>query len=286
MAEKKTYPGGFTKGFRIECNITYRCNALCFGCNKGVGLMDWTKKEDMTVEQMKRAIDQLLEQRIYVRRFTFCGGESILHKDLQLFINEAARLPKIQRGRVLTNGLPSSQAARDKIVMPNDKWKWVVSPLDDPNDNKSGKNDWTKRDTQRYHQPFWISPADIGMHATFEKCTIRGYCGVGLDSSGFSMCGKATMLGRLLGVDPTMQDKDGDIYEHVNRPIPEICKHCQYGLGGGGGLGGTGRGRRRAGASYEIERRWRAGELQPISETFAAAFARHESQPLVQLERF
>lgn len=253
---------------RIECNITYRCNAICDHCNKAVGLAKFPR-EDMTVDQMRRAVDQLLEQKVVVKRFTFCGGEPILHKHLQQLIDEVSRLPTLRWGRVLTNGLPHTKPLRDKIVLPY-RFTWVENPLDDPGDPTSGKNIASRRGNRRVHSPFWISPADIGKEANWDTCTVRGWCGVGLDSAGWSMCGKAAMFGRLFGIDPTQ--KEGDIESFVKTPIEDICKHCQYGLT-----------RKEQG---EIAKRYRRGELPAVSETFQKAFGQHATQPLIQLEHY
>lgn len=265
---------------RIECNITQKCNAVCWGCNKAVGLADGILPS-MTVAQIHKAVNQLLEQNLVVKRFTFCGGEPIMHPDLQDMIYEVDRLPSLRVGRVLTNGLPGTEEKRSKIHLPP-RFKWIVNPLDDPTDPLSGKNDPTKRGNKRTHSPFWISPADVGMPSDFGHCTVRSWCGAGLDSSGWSMCGKAVMFGKLLGIDPTM--RDGDIDEHIHTPINDICKHCQYGLHGE-------RSRPKRGMplqneyAKDIQDRYNAGELPDVSKTFESAFKQfHETGPLIQLQ--
>jgi len=252
---------------RIESNVTFRCNAICTHCNKSVGLAKFDKT-DMTVDQMRRAVDQLIEQNIIVQRFTFCGGEPILNKNLQGLINEVTRLKPRTYGRVLSNGLNSTQKARDKIKLPR-RFRWIINPLDDLDDPLSGKNDKTKNKWR--HLPFWISPADIGMNARFKYCRVKKHCGIGLDSTGFSMCGKAVMFGKLFGIDPTM--KEGDIEKHVKTGIEDICKHCQYGL-------------KHRSYIYRIADRYEAGELDGISETFKKVFKQHKKKPLIELEQF
>ena len=257
-----TYSGNI----RIECNVTFRCNARCQHCNKAVGYAHF-EDTDMTVEQMKKAVDMLLDQNIRVPRFTFCGGEPILNKNLQGLIDEVSRLKTIRFGRVLTNGLPATQKLRDKIVLPK-KFMWIVNPLDDLDNPLSGKNDSSKRPNKRVHNPFWISPADVGMDANFATCTVRGWCGIGLDSTGFSMCGKAVMFGKLFGIDPTL--REGDVMKHVLTPIEDICRHCQYGLP--------------KKKEEEIFIRYKREELPEISPTFEKVFACHAKQgDLVQL---
>ena len=158
----------------------------------------------------------------------------------------------------------------------------LVNLLDDPDDPLSGKNDPTRRGNRRAHSPFWISPDDVGMNANFENCTVRSYCGKGLDSSGWSMCGKAVMLGKLFGIDPTI--REGDIEKHVNTPINDLCKHCQY------GLGGEKKRRERGGPrvnlrAHEIETKFKEGELPEVSKSFQEAFdGFNAGGPMIQLE--
>lgn len=263
-------PSGMLHTIRIEANVTFRCNARCDWCNKGVGYVNFNDT-DMTVAQMKKAIDMLIEQKIHVPRFTFCGGEPVLNKNLQGLINEVARLPTLMHGRVLTNGMPVSQKLRDKIKLPDRRFFWVVNALDDPNDPRSGKNDRSKRPNGRIHMPFWISPADIGKPADFSHCGVQGWCGIGVSPSGFSACGKMEMFAKLFGVEGTMM-VEGDIMDHIRKPFNEICKHCQYGLVDG------------KNGEKEIFRRHKRGELPDISPTFVDAFAGHKERgDLVQL---
>lgn len=259
-------------GIRIQGIITQRCNARCFGCNQAIGYAD-KLFADMTLDQMKNAVDQLIEQNIHVTRFTFTGGEPVLHKDLQEMIYEVDRLPTLHNGNILTNGMKASQKMRDRIKLPP-KFRWKVNPLDDENDPYSGKNkrevDNIKiRGKKQVHLPYWISPADMGMEAKFEHCTVRGWCGIGLDSSGWQMCGKAAMFGALFGINASIQE--GDILEHVNKPIDDICKHCQYGLK-------TGEEKKRAAKLYFD------GKIPEVSPTFEKVFSDfNEGKELVQL---
>jgi hypothetical protein len=217
------------KGFRLQVLVTHNCNARCDHCDKGVGYVKLDKFR-MTAAKMKEAVDALIEQEIHIQWITFSGGEPVLSPELQGIINESARLLGLTRGRVLTNDMPIAEAKRQKIVFPDDRYEWIRAPLDNPEDPHSGKNDHRDRfaGIGRQHFPFWISPADVGLEATFEKCTVRNWCGRGLTEDGFSMCGQAPVIGEMLGIDPSAYTDD--IYEHTNTAMKEICKHCQYGL--------------------------------------------------------
>lgn len=283
MGRTKSFENEYSlRAIRIECNITMRCNAVCEHCNKAVGLAKF-RNADMTPEQMRRAVDMLINQKIDVRRFTFCGGEPIAHPQLQELIYEADRLPGVRYGfRVLTNGLRSSEDKRAAIKLPK-RFQWIVNAIDDIDDPLSGKKNPLARPNRRYHTPFWVSPADMGLEATFENCTVKGWCGIGLDSTGFAACGKMRMFSELLGVKGACIT-EGDIMQHIAIPQPEICRHCQYGLPLGGRAGRRQKGMK--GPAHEIDKAVRAGKMEAISPTFVAAFAQHKEEPLVQLGRF
>lgn len=253
------------KSIRLEVISTYACNARCDHCDRAVGYAEFDNTA-LTQEQMARAVDQCNQQQVKVDRVSISGGEPVMNKGLQGIVTEARRLEVRSGrrfiGRVLTNGMPRSKPLRDKIQMPKG-FNWFENPLDEPDDPKSGKNDPTKR--FRVHYPFFISPADIGIEAKWEWCGVRGWCGKGFDSSGWMMCGKAGMLGRLFQIDPHLRG-DGDIFEHVNTPINDICRHCQYGM-------------QKKNAQQTIYEAYQRGELEAISPTFKKVLQRHAETP-------
>ena len=66
---------------RIESTITFRCNAVCWGCNKAVGLSSFTKDTEMTSAQMRRAVEQANKQGLRVDKITISGGEPIVNPE-------------------------------------------------------------------------------------------------------------------------------------------------------------------------------------------------------------
>lgn len=217
-----------SRPLHVQVLTTQRCNAVCDHCDKAVGLAKLSDIE-MTGEKMCEYVDDLIEQRVRVNRLSLSGGEPVVNRELQEIIDESARVPGLKLCRILTNDLNSTREKRSKIKLPDERFQWHVAPLDDLDDPKSGKNKKGVRYRDQRHFPFWISPADIGIEASFHNCSVRKFCGRGLDNMGWSMCGQAPILGRVLGIDP--YPKDGTILEKVNQPIEEICKHCVYGMG-------------------------------------------------------
>ncbi len=217
------------KAIHVQALVTQRCNAICDYCDKAVGLAKMPDIE-MTAALMRHYVDQVIQEGVIVSRITLSGGEPILNKELQDIIYEASRLPGLLNGRVLTNDLAKTKEQRGTYDMP-EPFHWSPSPLDDPYNPTSGKNQRGIRYRNRTHVKYFVSPADIGVEANFENCTVKSHCGKGLDNNGWSMCGQAPILGRILGVDPYPQE--GTILERVNKPIPEICRHCRYGVAKG-----------------------------------------------------
>lgn len=239
---------------RLEVNVTYRCNATCQDCNRAIGLARF-KNAELTAEQMGRAVDVMIAKKVRITRLTLAGGEPLLNSELQGILDHAARLPGLRNGRLLTNDVRKDDGPRQTLKLPS-MFRWVPAPLDDPTDVRSGKE---------AHVPFFVSPADLGMHSHFGECRVKGYCGKGFDANGWSMCGIAGTLGRLLRIDP--YDRTGP----KTSETPGICQHCPYGM--------PRKTQRRLSAAIN------RGEHERISPTYKEAFARHAEDP-VEFERF
>lgn len=252
---------------RLQVLVTHRCNAVCDHCDKAVGLARFPDIE-MTAWRMKKAVHRARRNGLKFARVTLSGGEPVVNKELQDIIEETSRMPGMEYCRVLTNDLDSTKEKREAIEFPDERFAWIKAPLDDTSDPKSGKNKPRKRYRDRIHLPYWISPADLGLESTFERCTVKSICGRGLDNKGYSMCGQAPILGRLLGVNPYPEDND-HLKEHINKPVPEICKHCIYGM-----RKDDERGLRKAALK---------GNVPHISETYEKAFENADGPELVQL---
>lgn len=243
---------------RLEIAVNQRCNAQCEHCNRAIGLATFTELE-MTAEQMGRAVDRMNEQGTDIHYITFGGGEPVMNKQLQGILNEARTLKWLNRrgsARVLTNDMPSTAELRGAIKLPDDRFRWVPSPLRNPTDPKSGKDK---------HEPFFVSPKDVGLTSKFVNCGVKGWCGKGLDACGWSMCGIAGTLGRLLGINP---------YTHkgfTKKETPGICQHCIYGL--------------EEGEQKSIFKSVRSGDMPAISETYSDGLTQHKIEP-IQFTRF
>lgn len=229
---------------RILVNCTYRCNARCTNCHLAIGLARFHDTE-MTAGQMRFAVNVMAKHSPPITAMTMAGAEALLNPELEEIIKEADRLPHLVKAKILTNGLDKKR--RKTLSLPP-RWKWYASPLKDPANPRSGKN---------HHVPYFVSPADFGVTASYDACRVRRRCGLGLDANGWSMCTLAGTLGRLLRINPYKMD--GPTREEV----PGICQHCTYGLP------------KRKHHAFVMQH-----VSQPISKTFAKALEMHNKDPL------
>jgi hypothetical protein len=116
-------------------------------------------------------------------------------------------MAEISKIKVLTNGIA------ERPSLPTGA-RWVVDPI------LPGNTEY------KDHQPFLMSPADYGIESPYlgKSCTTANVCGSVFEAFGFSFCGLAGALGRLLKINPYSE-------EPTRKLNPDICKHCIYSLG-------------------------------------------------------
>jgi hypothetical protein len=80
---------------------------------------------------------------------------------------------------------------------------------------------WTGRPPeQKDHQPWLISPSDLGIGG-LSRCWVRRGCGWAFEAWGFTYCTVAGILGRLLRIDPYSSEPQRKVDQR-------ICAHCIY----------------------------------------------------------
>ena len=188
-----------------DLNIGYACNAACRYCNR---LIDEFRlpNASMTIAQVGTAIERWKAAGVTIKKLKVSGGEPSLHPDLVPIVQLLLDSGIVQTVWVLSNGIK-----QDLPKLPRGA-RYRVDPILDPKDG------W------KNHQPFLISPADVGIEADGSECSTRRMCGRGVEAFGFSQCGIAGALGHLLGIDPYHEKP----VLHISHP--EICKHCLYSL--------------------------------------------------------
>jgi hypothetical protein len=190
----------------LSVNVTYRCNAVCAHCDRGIGAIDWRDVPDMRVKDAMRVIQAVRRSGHKVRKVKLIGGEPTLNKDLVEIAEVFLRICDYLW--VVTNRIHP----RLPELPPRAKYK--CDPLDD-----------------KEHFPFFVSPTDVGLGARVRRenrCIAPILCGRGVDPGGeFMQCSVARVVARGLGLDDRMVMHKGPVTDLD----PRICQHCPLSLG-------------------------------------------------------
>lgn len=190
-----------------DVNVGMNCNASCHFCNRLIDLFRIPNSQ-MTVEQIASVIEQWKEHGVVVKKLKISGGEPSLNPNLvqicQMFLESGI----VEVLWVLTNGIKDNLPSLPRGA------RYKKDPIIEGTDY------------QKNHQPFLISPDDLGIRSENcgTSCSTMRNCGRGVDAFGFTFCGIAGALGHVLGIDPYSDEPV------LRPPSDEICKHCLYSL--------------------------------------------------------
>ena len=175
---------------RIELVITYVCNMKCFNCDAMV--TQAPSEESMTIEQIKKFIQETLKKKVYWKHIRVLGGEPTLHKhifeilDLLLqYKNAYSSGTKIQ---LVTNG--HGKTVKNRISK-------APKGIEIENTEKTSN-------IQAFFSPINKAPIDIPEYknSDFTKgCWIPTLCGITLDMHGYYPCSAAAAIDRVFGFD-------------------------------------------------------------------------------------
>lgn len=188
---------------RLEINLTFSCNIKCTWCNRLIANMK-IKDSDISLSQLHRMVDSLVENKIRMRYLKIVGGEPLVHHD---FLGAMEVLKRVITEKIAKNVVVVTNAILDRPELPEGFEYWL-SPVKEKN-----------------HIPVLASPTDLGLKDQMrDVCITKKRCGYSFDAWGFSFCPISGVLGRVLGIDT---------YENS---IPEskldktICEHCPFSL--------------------------------------------------------
>lgn len=201
---------------RIELVITYSCNMRCYNCDAMVPQA--ISKEEMTVQQIGKFINESIENSIYWHHIRILGGEPTLHKDIFIFLdlllsyrNTHSPETKIQ---LVTNGY--GKAVQEIIAK-------IPGGIEIENSNKTSN-------FQPTFSPVNQAPIDMAEYqdSDFSKgCWIPALCGITLDMHGYYPCSAAAAIDRVFGFDKGKKElpvAKGSLEEMFK----DFCKLCGH----------------------------------------------------------
>lgn len=199
----------------IEIDITYKCNLKCQNCDRSCSQAP--SNERMTVEQIRKFLEDSIADNICWERINIVGGEPTLHPDLLEIINMIRkwRLDHAPGAsiRLITNGY-GNKVKKVLRLIPDD-----IIIL---NSNKDSR--------EQLFDAFNIAPSDqfIYKFADFRNgCHIAPESGIGLSPHGYYPCGPAGAIDRVFGFDigrEKLPAHDDDLYEQLKK----LCRLCGH----------------------------------------------------------
>ncbi len=203
-----------TKHDFLEIDITYKCNLKCADCNRSCG--NAPSEESMSVDQIRKFIDESIKQEKKWKGIRLLGGEPTLHDDLFEIINLILKYKKFYPEvslRFATNGLTKktieiiNEIPKDFIIENSDKG------------NK--KNNFIC---------FNNAPTDSFLYKGIDfsnACYITQVCGMGLTKYGYYHCAVAGSIDRVFGFNLGRKEIP-EIDDEMLREKRILCKYCGH----------------------------------------------------------
>lgn len=200
----------------VELDITWACNLRCFQCNRSCEQAP--TGEQMSVEQVRRFVDESLAAGQRWVRIRILGGEPTLHPRLDAILTELLRyreaVPEV-RLELVTHG----HGERTRAVLAG-----LPPGIEVENTGKEGP--------EQPFEAFNAAPMDDPRWAGADfasGCVIPEVCGVGLGSYGWYPCAVAAGIDRVIGLDVGRPSLPGpaDTMEDQLRLLCRWCGHFQ-----------------------------------------------------------
>jgi hypothetical protein len=199
---------------RIELDITWACNLRCFNCNRSCEQAP--TGEGMTVEQVRRFVDESLACGQRWERIRVLGGEPTLHPRFFEVLDELLRyratVPEVVI-EVATHG----HGERTVAVLARLPAGITVE-------------DTRKESAVQPFQAFNVAPIDLPAYdgADFANgCPVTEVCGVGLGPYGYYPCAVAAGIDRIFGMElgrRRLPADDDDLHDQL-RAFCRLCGH-------------------------------------------------------------
>jgi hypothetical protein len=203
---------------KIIIDVTHFCNLKCRNCNRSCAEHQANVQEHMTVEQIKRFVEESVSQRRRWSHIMLEGGEPTLNPHILEIVDELVRYKRKHSPKtrlfLCTNGYAKPTRRIIEKMPPG------VCVLDSAKESPN----------QEQHRDFNVAPIDLrpDKSSMFENgCVFPTIFGIGLNRYGYyphAVCGG---IDRVFGLDvgrkflPDADDDLSDIYPH-------LCRYCGH----------------------------------------------------------
>ena len=227
---------------RLEIEITTFCNLGCYSCDRSC--RQAPSDEQMTLEQIRRFLDDSLRTGKRWNRIRILGGEPTLHPDIieicDMLFDYKRRHSPHTGVQIVTNDygdrvrkmLRTITERYDEVV----DYDRAISPvrqdvscIDDSQPKTSPVNSW--------FNTYNIAPIDDPACQALEMsgdldysagCGIPRVCGIGLTRYGYYGCGAGASVDRVLGWDIGIKDIAMLNVDSVRQQFSILCRYCGH----------------------------------------------------------
>jgi uncharacterized Fe-S cluster-containing radical SAM superfamily protein len=199
----------------IEIDITYDCDLKCFNCDRSC--RQAPSKEYMSTKQLKKFIDESIEQDRRWDRIRLLGGEPTLHPNILEILNLFAEYKRDNSPKTCIQLVTNGFGKKSNTVTSESS-----SMIEIENTHKKT----TAQDFESYN----IAPVDIFryMYSDYSNgCWITDSCGIGLTRYGFYPCAAGGAIDRVLGLD-IGKKKLPHVDDGMRRQLDTLCRYCGH----------------------------------------------------------
>jgi len=199
---------------------------MCFNCDRMCGKAP--SSESMTVDQVKKFIEEskLLNKEWY--RIAVIGGEPTLHPDIMEIVGllldyRNACLPKSSFVQVVSNGYGKASEVLDLI-----KATYTQEIVPNYDFNRFIRNN-NKHNQVVLHSPVNLAPIDNEEFAGSEfrnGCWVTEVCGLSLTRYGYYFCGAASGIDRVFGYDIGIKSLKDISIRRILEQRKVLCRLC------------------------------------------------------------
>lgn len=199
----------------IEINMTFDCNVKCINCSQSC--RQAPSSEQISIEQIKKFIQECIQQERKWEYIVLTGGEPTLHPLLLDIVNLLLEYKRKYSTQTIiaffTNG-SGIGVSRALSKLP--------AEIEVSNSNKSS--------IENMFFPINIAPVDLKEYRYSDysnACSLAENCGYGLNCYGYYYCGIAGGIDRVFGLD-IGRKKMPMVGDMLKEQKLQLCRYCGF----------------------------------------------------------
>ena len=200
---------------KIEIEITTDCNLACYNCDRSC--RQAPSKECMSLEQVKRFVNESINLHWKWRQIAIIGGEPTLHSELFEMLSIIKEYKDFNPKCVIfliTNGF--GEKVND-ILSKLPHWIKIVNSKKTSAIQEFSSYNLASIDLKKYQ------------NADFSKgCEITEDCGLGLTRYGYYPCGAGASVDRVFGFDMGIKRLSDVNITSIKGQLKLLCKYCGH----------------------------------------------------------